>query len=95
MEHFKKHGVAYKDGGESGLRIERGRDMLPNKKGTALQSHMALEKRGIPITGENYVPSKCDCGIPPWEICEHSTLVNGLPVFEESVSQELQHLRSI
>jgi hypothetical protein len=22
--------------------------------------------------GENYRPSGCDCGIPPWEVCKHS-----------------------
>lgn len=24
------------------------------------------------ITGENYVPSGCDCDTPPWEWCPHS-----------------------
>jgi hypothetical protein len=37
------------------------------------------QKKGRPLIGKpvlvigiNYVPSNCDCDIPPWELCPHS-----------------------
>ena len=36
------------------------------------KSGRPLVSKGIVVIGENYKPSGCDCGIPPWEVCEHS-----------------------
>lgn len=27
---------------------------------------------GVVVVGERYVRVECDCGVPPWERCEHS-----------------------
>lgn len=37
--------------------------------------------------GENYVDVKCDCGVPPWEVCKHS--------FPEVIEAEMAGMDSI
>jgi hypothetical protein len=29
-------------------------------------------RRGPLITGSQYKPDVCNCGIPPWEVCQHA-----------------------
>ena len=56
FEKVKKHGTPYKEENEAGYiyKGERWRTWL----------------RGLAITGSIYKPDRCDCGLPPWELCK-------------------------
>ncbi len=37
-----------------------------------LSPDTVMERSAGWIVGEEYYDCKCDCGVPPWEVCEHS-----------------------
>lgn len=41
-----------------------------NKKLTEKSTTKVPMKIGRTITGANYKPNGCDCGLPPWELCK-------------------------
>ena len=71
LEHFQKHGkwFSQKKGTEEGLKLEM-KDALPNKSGKGFKTVQMLHRATKLIVGSKYVPSGCDCGLPPWELCK-------------------------
>ena len=67
--NFKAHGKAFTAGKDSGLRVEK-KYGIPNKSGSKIKTELYLERIGKTVTGKNYKPDGCDCGLPPWELCQ-------------------------
>ena len=66
--NFKTHGVEFSEqrGKVKGLRVGH-EYAIPNKSGLRLKTELIMQRIGKKITGKNYKPDGCKCGLLPWE----------------------------
>jgi len=82
LAHFQLHGKEVKNKHGRKLVVKAGMGLITNGGGE--KTVQWLQRAAQVITGKDYKPDGCDCGLPPWELCKPDCVHAIVPIYRRA-----------